>query len=629
MHTTRFTVRCLTVCSTLLALATTYARAEDRPVTAQTDERALIQLLQSDAPAADKAVACKQLSVYGSAAAVPELAKLLSNEQLASWARIALEAIPEPAVDVALRNAVPTLKGKLLVGTLNSIGVRRDAAAVETLAAQLKNQDAEAASSAAVALGQIGNSVATGILGSSLKGAPDNVRPAVAEGYILCAERLLASGQAADAAEIYERVRAAFVPKQKQLEATRGAILARGAGGIALLTEQLRSSDKAFFQIGLSTARELPGAEVGKAVAAELVGAAPDRAALLLTVLADRRDTSVLPTVLEAATSGPKPVRLAAIGVLPRLGDDSCVEPLLRIATGDDAELAAAAKAAIAATPDEKINANITSRLANAQGAMLPVLIEIVGLRRIESTAELLKAAGHSDASVRSAALTALGATVGLRQLNILIDEVSAPKHPEDAAAAQKALRAACVRMPEGEECAAQLIAVMAKSPLETKCTLLEILGAMGGAKSLETLAAAGKGNDPQLQDVATRLLGEWMNLEAAPVLLDLAKNAPGEKYQVRALRGYMRLARQFVKQDGVRVDMCQKAFAVAQRSTEQKLIVDTLGRSPTLAALRMAVKTSANPELKEDSVRVALAIAKKLGDKPEVRELVAKLPAK
>src|SRR2546429_263587 len=60
-------------------------------------ERKLIAILQSDAPAKDKAVPCKQLAVYGTKAAVPALAPLLSDPQLSSWARIALEAIPDPA----------------------------------------------------------------------------------------------------------------------------------------------------------------------------------------------------------------------------------------------------------------------------------------------------------------------------------------------------------------------------------------------------------------------------------------------------------------------------------------------------------------------------------------------------
>ena len=57
------------------------------------DETALIAILVADGPKADKAMACKRLAVYGSEKAVPELAKLLTDPELASWTQIALEAI--------------------------------------------------------------------------------------------------------------------------------------------------------------------------------------------------------------------------------------------------------------------------------------------------------------------------------------------------------------------------------------------------------------------------------------------------------------------------------------------------------------------------------------------------------
>src|SRR5437879_825429 len=84
-------------------------------------ERELIQVLQSGAPPEAKAVTCKKLAVYGTKDAVPALAALLSDEQLASWSRIALEAIPGSAPDKALRDAAPKLQGRLLIGVINSI----------------------------------------------------------------------------------------------------------------------------------------------------------------------------------------------------------------------------------------------------------------------------------------------------------------------------------------------------------------------------------------------------------------------------------------------------------------------------------------------------------------------------
>jgi hypothetical protein len=50
---------------------------------------------------------------------------LLGDPQLASWARIALEAIPGSAIDDALRKSAEPRAGDLLVGAINSIGYRR------------------------------------------------------------------------------------------------------------------------------------------------------------------------------------------------------------------------------------------------------------------------------------------------------------------------------------------------------------------------------------------------------------------------------------------------------------------------------------------------------------------------
>ena len=127
-----FLVLSATMLLSAAALADDAEQSSDR-------EQELIALLQSEAPAAEKAVACKHLAVHGTAVAVPELARLLGDEQLASWSRIALEAIPGPEVDEALREAMNSVDGRLLVGVINSIGVRRDTMAVDPLTNHMTN----------------------------------------------------------------------------------------------------------------------------------------------------------------------------------------------------------------------------------------------------------------------------------------------------------------------------------------------------------------------------------------------------------------------------------------------------------------------------------------------------------
>ncbi len=198
----------------------------------------------------------------------------------------------------------------------------------------------------------------------------------------------------------------------------------------------------------------------------------------------------------------------------------------------------------------------------------------------------------------------------------MLVSQVVAPKHPEDAAVAQQALRAASVRMPDREACAAELATALEKSPASTKSTLLEILSEVGGTTALQTLAAAAKSNDPQLQDTSSRLLGKWNSVDAAPVLLDLAKTAPAEKYQVRALRGYIGLARKFAMPERA---ASRDVPEGAGDFTSSRRAEAGAGRAATPSEHRGAEaghQRQTGSAIKDEATAATLVIAQKLGEK-------------
>jgi len=123
------------------------------------------------------------------------------------------------------------------------------------------------------------------------------------------------------------------------------------------------------------------------------------------------------------------------------------------------------------------------------------------------------------------------------------------------------------------------------------------------------------------------------MTSDAAPVLLDLAKNASGEKYRVRALRGYIRIARQFTMPEQQRCEMCQNAMAAAVQPAEQKLVLDILKlkKYESLATLQLAAKFTRDfPKLNHDATQATLLIARELGDEKhsstadEVRDILS-----
>ena len=591
------------------------AAMADSPASAVAKERALISLLQSNAPSADKAIACKQLAIYGTKDAVPALAPLLADPQLASWARTALEAIPGPAADAALRQAMGRLQGKLLIGVINSIGVRRDAKAVSGLVKKLKDSDPEVASAAAVALGRIGGTKAAKALSQSLAVAPTAVRPAVAEGCIRCAECFIAQGKPAPAVKLYDAVRAATVPRQKQLEATRGAILARQSAGLPLLLEQLRSPDKALFGIGLSTARELPGSDVTEALAAELPRTSPERQSYLLLALGDRTDAAVMPALLAAAGSGPQALRLTAVGILDRLGNPASLPVLLDVAADRDADLAQAGLAALARLPGNGVDADLLARLQTATGRRCQVLIAVAGQRHLEgATPVVLRSLQDQDADVRSAAFQAIGILGSDSHAARLVQLLQASQSTQEREEIQTALLAIIGRT--SVRCVPALLPAAHNSDSAVRVIALRLLASAGGPDALAAVKAGIEDRDETVQAEAVRTLATWPNnwpedRGAAEPLLALAKSASKPSYQVLALRGYLQYV-QGDKQlkDDEKVSMVADLLPLIKRPEEKRQAIGAISGIRNVRALELLMTYAAEPDVAEDACSATVKLA-------------------
>ena len=606
------------------------AVAQDPPATSR--EQELMAVLRSETPEAEKALAFKGLAIHGSPACIGDVASYLGNERLASWARITLEAIPGDDASAALRAAAAggKLSGRLLVGVINSLGVRHDAAAVPLLATRLGDADAAVAAAAAAALGTIGTPAAATLLSKALAaGIPD--RDLVAEACVVCGERLRAAGDAATAVALFQAVRAAEVSEQRRAEATRAAILAQGRDGIPLLVDLLKSAPQRLFNMGLFTARELAvGPDRDPALASEVdralleaftSSAASDagrgRRPLLIDLLADRNATgasaAVQKTILAATRGDDAAVRLAAIRAIGRCGDASAAAGLLEIAAGAGPAVLTAVREAIATMPVDGVNEVIVTRLAGSDAGSLPLVIGLVGDRRITTAAgAVLPFVEHADPAVRTAAMTALGSVIKLKDLGMLVAKTAAPRNEAEGAAAAAALKEAAVRMADRDACAARIAEAIGSAGPRAG-VLVETLADVGGGKALATVAAAAGSGHQSLADAATRVLGKWMTADAAPVLLDLATTDKAGPYRGRAMKGYLRIARQFALPEAERAEMCRRALAAAEDPADRKAVIEILVRYPHPATLAVAQEAVDMPDVAEEARAAVTAIEAKL----------------
>jgi len=180
----------------------------------------LAMVKDPDSTVFQKAIACKKLAFVGGKEAVQPMAALLDHPQLSCYARFGLEPNPDPSVDEALRAALPKLKGKLQVGVITTIGVRKDAKALDALTKLIDDNDAQVAGAASASVGMIGGPQAARTLQAALGRTKPPVFPVVARAALLCAEGLM-PGHRPQALELYARLSSTEMPGPVRLAALR------------------------------------------------------------------------------------------------------------------------------------------------------------------------------------------------------------------------------------------------------------------------------------------------------------------------------------------------------------------------------------------------------------------------
>lgn len=181
---------------------------------AVTSESAALAVLASDAGLQEKARACQELGDFGGPKSVAPLAALLNTEHLADYARSGLEGIKDPSAGRALRKALPTLEGRFLAGAVNSLGVRREIAAVPELQKLALDPKRGVAEEAVASLGLIANRDAAKTLQQVLASGPAELRVAAAHAALVAAAQLAKDGQVAGARELLDSIVKALPPGQ-------------------------------------------------------------------------------------------------------------------------------------------------------------------------------------------------------------------------------------------------------------------------------------------------------------------------------------------------------------------------------------------------------------------------------
>jgi len=566
------------------------------------DEQKLIAVLKSDAPLYNKTQACQKLAIFGSAKAVPVLAGLLGDKSLGDYARIALEPMKHPSVDDALRAALGKLKGRLLAGVVTSIGVRRDVKAVGALQKLAGDNDKDVAAAALAALGRIATDEATATIVQTLgKGSPA-LRTTAADAALVAAKILLDTGKQDPAVSLYDAVAKADVPAYVRTSAVYGAILARGAKGLPLLMEQLKSKDPALIAMALRVARELPGPEVSLKLAAEMGKTPPALQALLIKTLVDRGDPSARKAIAALATSKTAAVRLESLKALGQIGGAAAIPVLLKAAGAEGPE-ATVALASMRSIDGDGVGAAILKGMTDAKGDLKAELISVLSDRRYTPAAKsILAEADNNSESLARAAFKAIGVLGAPGDIPAII-KIMPTGSSSSAAQAEGSIVALAAKISDPSKRADPVLTALAseKKP-DQQAALVRILGKIGGDKAL---AAVVKSDS---KDAAVRALAAWPDAKAAGPLLDIVKNTADKTHRILALRGYIRL---LGLDPGTPVQKYAEALALAKQSETKKLVLSGIAGVAHSDALKLVMPLLDDATVRGEAALAAVSIAR------------------
>ena len=580
----------------LLALFDMAVKAQGSVPETRAMETKFIAFLKSDATLAGKDFVCKILSISGSEASVPVLTGMLADPKTAELGRYALERIPGPVVDRALRESLTTTSGRTRIGVINSLGVRRDAGSVTALRPLALGSQPPEASAALFALAMIGNPAAIEALSEAQTKTTGAARAAAAEAYLQAANRLTASGNATAAVPIYKTLYAGSVPGTVRAAALHGLGAAGGAQAVPVLIEALHGSDGRLQAVAIGTL--MPGS--ASQLIAEMPKLSEADQVRILGLLSERGDASALPAFTTALQGSSKPVRMAAIQGVGPIGNTSTVPLLAAIAAGDDAAERTAARTSLARIPGKDVDQAISGSIASAPPKLKLELIRAAGDRgAVAAAPALLATARDNDSDVRRESLRALHEVGTANQIPGLVALVVTPVQPDDRTETVHSL-AAVLRRSDPSRIEPVRTAYSSASDMETRTALMQVMGQSGNAQVLPLLLTALKDPSADVRRASILALSGWPDTTPLPDLFETARAASDPAQQALAFRGAVQLIGlpSPARPQRDTAKLLVEAMGLAKQADEKRLVLAMLPKYPVRESLDLATSLANDSEV-------------------------------
>ena len=291
-------------------------------------------------------------------------------------------------------------------------------------------------------------------------------------------------------------------------------------------------------------------------------------------------------------------------------------DDLLAAVGQSDERLRAAAVELSAKLPGPEVTAKWVKHLVAARGKQPAGILEVLARRGGPKMLPVVtKYLEHEEEVVRVAAIKAAGALGGEKALPQLLDFLVKAEGEQERAAAEKAVVAACRSAKNVEKSTAPVLAALPESTETARCSLIRVLGQLGGAKALAATAAATGDENASVSKTALEVLATSPDPKATDVLLALAEKAPRGRGKTDIISTCLRRVITGRVPAQQRLSILDKILALGDHGRSSAAALDELPWSPSEGSLRMArswmhKRDKRYGNTSEYAAKVAVAIA-------------------
>ena len=500
------------------------------------------------------------------------------------------------------------------VGIINTLGQRKDERAVRAFSKLVYDSNETIAIATAAALGKIANTKACEVLAEAKNKTKGPVKSTVLDSYLMCADQFSANQNKAKALEIYKLLFAPEYSMPIRSAALRGLITVSGEKGGDVIVKILKTENEKIKTTAISMIRELPSTEKVDKIAAVLATLSVTNKVQLLAALADRGDVTGHDETIKATMDESVDVRLAALKALIKLGNESDIDLLTKIAAKGDFVEKETARETLALLNGTKVDEAIVVKITKVEPEIQIELIQSAGSRNIVSAVDvLLKTARSANGKVRLESIKSLELIGSPKDLDNLVDLLLNVQSNVERRRAEKTVVAVAHKIEKQDE---QAAAVLKKLPMvkdvDNRSSLLRVLGNIGDSNGLPILQKALKDKNEDIQKAGIQALSDWPSPEPLEDLLTVTKSSNNEVHQVLALRGYIRLLGiPSERADNETIKMYKTAMKLAQNVNEKRMVLSGISSIRTVNALNTAANFLADTELKNEAEVAVIRIAR------------------